>query len=108
MADLLERIRRAGRPPFESMDPVQAREAYAQAAEVLDLPRAALHAVRDLQVPPSATAPLDGEVGAIAYDRAGYDGGEAGGIDDTERDQWRRTSAQAGPALGFLRVADCA
>ncbi len=64
--------------------------------------------VRDLQVPPSATAPLDGEVGAIAYDRAGYDGGEAGGIDDTERDQWRRTSAQAGPALGFLRVADCA
>ena len=35
MADLLERIRRAGRPPFESMGPVQARETYAQAAEVL-------------------------------------------------------------------------
>jgi hypothetical protein len=62
--------------------------------------------VRNLQVPPSATAPLDGEVGAIAYDRAGYNAGEDG-IDNTERDQWRRTSAQAGPALGFLRVADC-
>jgi len=51
MADLLERIRRAGRPPFESMSPAQAREAYSQAAEVLDLPRAAQHAVHDLQVP---------------------------------------------------------
>ena len=64
--------------------------------------------VRELQVPPSATAPLDDEVGAIAYNRAAYTAGETGGIGDTERDQWRRTSAQAGPALGFLRVADCA
>jgi acetyl esterase len=51
MADLLERIRRAGRPPFESMSPAQARTAYEQAAEVLDLPRAPVHAVRDLPVP---------------------------------------------------------
>ena len=51
MAGLLERIRRANRPPFHSMTPQQARAAYAAAAEVLDLPRALLHAVHDLQVP---------------------------------------------------------
>jgi acetyl esterase len=51
MTGLLERIRRAGRPPFESMHPVQARAAYALGAEVLDLPRAPLHEVRDLGLP---------------------------------------------------------
>ena len=51
MAGLLERIRRANRPPWHTMTPQQARVAYATAAEVLDLPRAALHEVRDFQVP---------------------------------------------------------
>jgi acetyl esterase len=51
MAELLARIRRAGRPPFESMSAAQARAAYAQAAEILDLPRAPLHEVRDLSIP---------------------------------------------------------
>ena len=51
MAGLLERIRRANRPPFHTMTPQQARVAYATAAEVLDLPRAPLHAVQELQVP---------------------------------------------------------
>lgn len=51
MANLLERIRRAGRPPFESMSAAQARASYAQAAEVLDLPRAPLQAVDDITVP---------------------------------------------------------
>lgn len=51
MAGLLERIRRANRPPFHTMTPQQARVAYATAAEVLDLPRAPLHEVRELHVP---------------------------------------------------------
>lgn len=51
MAGVLDRIQRARRPPFHTMTPQQARVAYATAAEILDLPRAALHAVEDLQVP---------------------------------------------------------
>jgi len=62
--------------------------------------------VRDLQVVDAAGTPLEGEDGAIAYDAAAYAGGEDG-IDDTERDQWRRTTAQAAPGLSYVRVADC-
>lgn len=51
MAGLLERIRRANRPPFHTMTPQQARVAYATAAEVLDLPRAPMNAVRQIDVP---------------------------------------------------------
>lgn len=51
MAGLLERIRRANRPPFHTMTPQQARVAYTTAAEVLDLPRAPLHEVREIDVP---------------------------------------------------------
>jgi acetyl esterase len=50
MAGVLERIRRAGRPPFHSLTPQQARMAYAAGAEVLDLPRAPLPRVENLQL----------------------------------------------------------
>jgi len=51
MADLLDRIRRANRPPFQTMSPREARAAYRLGAEVLDLPRAPLHGVDDVAVP---------------------------------------------------------
>jgi acetyl esterase len=51
MADLLARIQRAGRAPLHTLSSAQARSAYAQGAEVLDLPRAALHDVKDIGVP---------------------------------------------------------
>lgn len=51
MAALLERIERAGRPPFHRMRPDDARAAYEQVAEVLDLPRAPVNAVRDIHLP---------------------------------------------------------
>ncbi len=51
MTGVLERIRRANRPPFHAMTPQQARVAYESAAEVLDLPRAPLASVQDLSVP---------------------------------------------------------
>ena len=51
MADVLDRIRRAKRPPFQTMSPREARAAYRLGAEVLDLPRAPLHGVADVTVP---------------------------------------------------------
>jgi len=50
MAGVLERIRRAGRPPFHSMTPVEARKFYQLGAEILDLPRAPLAHVNDLEL----------------------------------------------------------
>ena len=51
IATLLDRVRRAGRPPFETMTPVEARLAYRKASRVLDvaprpLPHVADHALR--------------------------------------------------------------
>lgn len=51
MAGLLERIRRAGRPPFHQMTALQARQSYELAAEVLEPPRAALARVQNLTLP---------------------------------------------------------
>ena len=51
MRGVIDRIRRANRPPFHTLTPQQAREAYAAGAEVLDLPRAPLLRVQDLLVP---------------------------------------------------------
>lgn len=51
MAGVLDRIRRAARPPFHALTPAEARRLYASAAEVLDLPRQPLPRVEDLQLP---------------------------------------------------------
>lgn len=51
MAGLLDRIRRAKRPPLHAMPVPEARAAYAAAAEVLDPPRAALPRVEDMRIP---------------------------------------------------------
>jgi acetyl esterase len=58
MAGLLDRIQRAKRPPLHSLSAVQARRAYEAAAEVLDLPRAALARVEDLTLPGDDGQPL--------------------------------------------------
>jgi len=49
MAELLTRIQRAKRPPFHSLTPREARLAYRMGAEILDLPRAPLARVEDLE-----------------------------------------------------------
>jgi len=54
MAGVLTRIQRANRPPFHTLSPAQARQAYELGAEILDLPRATLARVEDLQVPGAA------------------------------------------------------
>ena len=58
MAGLLERIRRAGAAPFHAMSPVEARAAYVERSEVLELPRAALPRVEDFPVPADDGTPL--------------------------------------------------
>ncbi|MEF7615796.1 alpha/beta hydrolase [Aquincola sp. MAHUQ-54] len=68
MAALLERIRRANRPPFRSMSPVEARAAYTTAAEVLEPPRAPLPRVVDLQVPGGDGTPLPARLYAPSTD----------------------------------------
>ncbi len=55
MRGLLDRIRRAGQPPFHTQTAAEARAFYARSAEVLDLPRAPLARVADFTVPHSMT-----------------------------------------------------
>jgi hypothetical protein len=49
-----------------------------------------------------AGTPLAGERGAIAYDRAAMKAARRDGITQATRDQWRRATAQAAPALQAL------
>ena len=51
MSGVLDRIRRANRPPFHALSPEEARKAYLAGAEILDLPRAPVHRVEDWEVP---------------------------------------------------------
>jgi acetyl esterase len=70
MAGVLERIRRANRPPFHSLTPREARIAYRMGAEILDLPRAPLPRVEDLQVaglPARLYAPSAGKLPVMLY-----------------------------------------
>ncbi len=57
MAGVLDRIRRAARPPFHALSPAAARAAYEAGAEVLDLPRARLPLVQNLLLPGGDGAP---------------------------------------------------
>lgn len=51
MAGVLDRIRRAGRPPFHQLSAAAARAAYEAGAEVLDLPRIPLARVEAVTLP---------------------------------------------------------
>jgi acetyl esterase len=69
MAGLLERIRRAGRPPLHAMTPAQARAAYAAGAEVLEPPRVPLQRVEDFVLPGGDGAPRAARLYAPSHDR---------------------------------------
>ncbi len=51
MRGLIDRIARAGHPPFHALTPAQAREAYALSAGVLDIRPHALARVQNLEIP---------------------------------------------------------
>ena len=69
MAGLLARIRRAQRVPFHAMTAVEARAAYAKAAEVLEPPRAPLARVQEVVVPANDGTPLPARLYAPSLDR---------------------------------------
>lgn len=69
MAGLLERIRRAGRPPWHAMTPTEARRAYGAGAEILDLPHAPLARVEGLQVPGDDGVTLPARLYASSFER---------------------------------------
>jgi acetyl esterase len=69
MAALLERIRRAGAPPFHTMTPQQARAAYVERSEVLELPRAPLARVEDFTLPATDGTPLRARLYAPSHER---------------------------------------
>ncbi|PXW27448.1 alpha/beta hydrolase [Paraburkholderia caballeronis] len=48
---VLAMIARAGRPPYHTLTPDEARAAYDASASVLEIPAAPMHAVEDLDVP---------------------------------------------------------
>ena len=68
MAGVLDRIRRANRTPFHAMSVTQAREAYVAAAEVLELPRARLARVEDLEIPAADATTLPARLYAPSTD----------------------------------------
>lgn len=68
MSGLLDRISRAGYAPFHALTPEAARRAYVAAAEVLDVPRAPLQRLLDLDVP-GAAGPLGARLYAPSDDR---------------------------------------
>lgn len=71
MAGILDRIRRAKRPPFHAMTPAAARAAYLAAAEILEPPRAPLARVEDLTLPGGDGRPRPARLYAASAPRTG-------------------------------------
>jgi len=69
MRGVLDRIRRANRPPFHTMTPQQARRAYVLASEVLEPPRAPLARVEDFEIPAADGARLRARLYAPSQER---------------------------------------
>ena len=81
--------------------------ALAEAGKCAAAKRAARWVAR-LQVSGNvAGTPLAGEKGAIAYDRAALRQAREAGITVETRDQWRRATTQAAPALALLSARGC-
>ena len=69
MRGLLDRIRRANRPPLHSMTPQAARQFYMLGAEVLEPPRAPLARVEDFCLPAFDNMPLPARLYAPSHQR---------------------------------------
>jgi acetyl esterase len=107
MDALLQRIRRAARPPFHTLTPQEARAAYAAGAEVLDLPRAPLGRVEDIAVPCGVGATLDARLYAPTRGRLPvllflHGGGFTIGSLETHDSLCRQLALQAGIAVVAL------
>jgi len=69
MADVLERIRRANRPAFYTLDVPEAREAYTAASEILEVPRTPLARVEDIRIPAADGTPLPARIYATSSEK---------------------------------------
>ncbi|MCW7540623.1 alpha/beta hydrolase [Aquabacterium sp. A7-Y] len=69
MSGVIDRIQRAKRPPYYTLSPQQAREAYVAAAEILDLPRAPLARVQDIELDADDGTPLPARLYAASHER---------------------------------------
>ncbi|WP_373716309.1 alpha/beta hydrolase [Roseateles sp.] len=102
MAGLLERIHRANRTPFHRLTPREARIAYRMGAEILDLPRAPLARVTDLEVagrPARLYAPSDAVLPVLLYL---HGGGFTIGDLETHDSLCRQLSLRSGAAVVAL------
>ena len=107
MAGVLERIHRANRPSFDSLTPKQARIAYLAGAEILDLPRAPLERIENIEIPgPAGALPArvyasSGEVGlpVLLYLHGG--GFTIGGL-ETHDSLCRQLALRSGAAVVSL------
>lgn len=107
MADTLERIRRAGRPPLFELSVSDARRAYAARAEVLDLPRARLERVVDFHIPAFDGTPLPARLYSPSHDTAPvllylHGGGFVVGNLETHDSLCRRLALRSGAAVVAL------
>ena len=69
MRSVLERMARAGHPPLHTRTPQEARIAYQAGADVLEVPKAALARVEDLQIPARDGAMLPARLYAPSTDK---------------------------------------
>ena len=69
MRSVLERMARAGHPPLHTRTPQEARIAYQAGADVLEVPKAALAWVEDLQIPTRDGAQLPARLYAPSTDK---------------------------------------
>jgi acetyl esterase len=102
MAGLLDRIGRVRRPPLHTMQPHEARAAYAAGAEVLDLPRAPLPHVHEHAVagrPARRYASSSGPLPALLYLHGG--GFVLGGL-ETHDSLCRQLAQRSGLAVVAL------
>ncbi|MDR5787356.1 MULTISPECIES: alpha/beta hydrolase [unclassified Caballeronia] len=51
IAQILEMVARANRPPYHTLTPKEARAAYAMSAQILDIAPLPVHAIEDLRIP---------------------------------------------------------
>ncbi len=68
MRSVIDRMVRAGHPPLHTLSPHEAKVAYAKGCDVLEVPRAPLARVQDLQVPARDGAQLHARLYAPSHE----------------------------------------
>jgi len=107
MQGLLDRIRRAGQPPFHTLPALEARALYARGAEVLDLPRAPMERVEDFTITAADGAVLTARLYAPSAARLPvvlylHGGGFTVGSIETHDSLCRQLASRSGAAVVSL------